>query len=400
MNDRYERRSQEAPMDFEFTDKNRNVIPIDSPFRTPVKRSHTDMATPTPPFPQPNPSTPTFCSTSNVPFMFHQPAPSSTPSHPWVPSSGPRMLLPEVNDVDMQDVSPPKPETSTSEVRTVATGALSRVFRARQKQKERSRELVSRPQRRRGGGMRKSYSEPITTTSSHNHHYTLHMPARQLSHSEIPYMLLGYLQFFFNLSLVIGLLYLMFYFVRAVQKDVEQKMAEHMLESLQEIKECARLYADNFCAEKPSPIIMLQCQEWKACMDRDASIVGRTRLLAELIGEVINGFMEPITWRTMIFLTTALTMGIALINTLLMFYRARHAPINNSPPPPPNPMMYGALPPYWGQSPNPSFPYAFDRQDEGSEIRRPWSAPMDGEDSLETPSRRRRLHERDNFVKV
>lgn len=37
---RYERRSQEAPMDFEFTDKNRDVIPVDSPFRTPVKREH------------------------------------------------------------------------------------------------------------------------------------------------------------------------------------------------------------------------------------------------------------------------------------------------------------------------------------------------------------------------
>ena len=35
-------------------------------------------------------------------------------------------------------------------------------------------------------------------------------------------------------------------------------------------------------------------------MERDASIVGRTRLLAELIGEVINGFVEPITWRTLV----------------------------------------------------------------------------------------------------
>lgn len=72
------------------------------------------------------------------------------------------------------------------------------------------------------------------------------------------------------------------------------------LESMQEIKACASLYTDNFCAEKPSPIIMLQCHEWKACMERDASIVARTKLLAELIGEVINGFMEPISWRTLV----------------------------------------------------------------------------------------------------
>lgn len=38
MNLRYERRSTEAPMDFEFTNKDRNVIGEDSPFHTPLKR--------------------------------------------------------------------------------------------------------------------------------------------------------------------------------------------------------------------------------------------------------------------------------------------------------------------------------------------------------------------------
>ena len=188
--------------------------------------SHTDMATPAPPFPQPNPLTPTFCPTSNVPFMFHQPVPPSTPSHPWVPSPGSNIgHLPEIHDVVMDDLSPPKPEVSTtnSEVRAVATGAMSRVFRARQKQnKETSRgrearrrkqtsadeadseeldgeissetdghrELASNPFRREGR-LRKSRSDSITTTANHNHHYTLHVPTPRLSHSEIPYMLLG-----------------------------------------------------------------------------------------------------------------------------------------------------------------------------------------------------------------
>lgn len=130
-----------------------------------------------------------------------------------------------MHDVIMHDVSPPKPEVSTanSEVRAVATGAMSRVFRARRKQNKETlrgqetrrrkrksvdeaefedpddeissendehRELASNPVRRKEGRLRKSYSDPITT-SNHNHHYTLHMPTPQLSHSEIPYMLLG-----------------------------------------------------------------------------------------------------------------------------------------------------------------------------------------------------------------
>lgn len=44
MHSRYERRSKEAPMDFEFTDKNRDVISMDSPFRTPVKRKRASCA--------------------------------------------------------------------------------------------------------------------------------------------------------------------------------------------------------------------------------------------------------------------------------------------------------------------------------------------------------------------
>lgn len=130
------------------------------------------------------------------------------------------------------------------------------------------------------------------------------------------YLVFRYLQFFFNLSLVVGFLYLSYCFVRAVQKDVEQKIVENTLgetfyssarpaltsitETLQEISACERLYADNYCADKPAPYMVMQCEEWRACMKRDASIVGRTRLLAELIGEVINSFMEPISWRTLV----------------------------------------------------------------------------------------------------
>ncbi|KAF8577542.1 hypothetical protein K439DRAFT_1639587 [Ramaria rubella] len=422
MTTRYERRSHEAPMDFEFTNKDRDVISVDSPFRSPVKRSYTDMTAPAPPFPQPSPSTPTFGANTGWPFLLEQSAPPSTTSnHPWNPKTVPQVAMPEPDDITMRDASPPK--LDSPETRALATGAMTRVFRARQKQRDKSRrsrlrridpdedehdstdddqtdhdelgDLVSVSRRRRG--LQKSQSEPVTTTSNHNHHYTLHVPTPQLSHSEIPYMLLGYLQFFFNLSLVLGLLYVMYYFLRTVHKDVEQKMLEHTFDSLHEIRACGKLYTDNFCADKPSPIILEQCHEWAACMKRDASIVGRTKLLAEVIGEVINGFMERITWRTLIFTTTSLAMGIAFINTLLMFYRARHAPVDHQSAHPPAPVpsfpTYGANLPYWGQS---STPYTLDGYGKPNDFRRAWSAP-DREDNLETPSRRRKLTDIDTM---
>lgn len=97
-----------------------------------------------------------------------------------------------------------------------------------------------------------------------------------------------------------------------------------------------------------------------------------------------------------------MALGIAFVNTLLMFYRERHAPVNNQPAPPSNHMAYGAgsLPPFWGQTPNSPFPYRLDHHDQGMEFKKMRNMPMEGEDILEEPSRRRRLTERDDIVKI
>ena len=43
-----------------------------------------------------------------------------------------------------------------------------------------------------------------------------------------------------------------------------------------------------------------QCANWETCMNRDPAIVGRARVGAELIAEVVNGFVEPISWKTLV----------------------------------------------------------------------------------------------------
>ena len=34
-------------------------------------------------------------------------------------------------------------------------------------------------------------------------------------------------------------------------------------------------------------------------MQRDPTMVGRARVVAETIGEVVNSFVEPISWKTL-----------------------------------------------------------------------------------------------------
>ena len=48
-------------------------------------------------------------------------------------------------------------------------------------------------------------------------------------------------------------------------------------------------------------------------MNRDPTIVGRAKVGAEMIAEVVNGFVEPISWKTLVrVVTVAFLMPLAL----------------------------------------------------------------------------------------
>lgn len=111
---------------------------------------------------------------------------------------------PEVKDIDMPDVSPPKPSATSPEKeresngdgeRAVALGGLRRVFRSRQRARERSllRRERSRVQDDDSPGEdteeeEDSYGVVHRKTSNH---YTLNMPGPAQPKSELPYLMLG-----------------------------------------------------------------------------------------------------------------------------------------------------------------------------------------------------------------
>ena len=63
---------------------------------------------------------------------------------------------------------------------------------------------------------------------------------------------------------------------------------------------CATQHRNNLCATNPIPAMVQQCANWESCMNRDPTVVGRAKVGAELIAEVINGFVEPISWKTLV----------------------------------------------------------------------------------------------------
>jgi len=335
-------------MDFQFTSRpSSNTKPVwaNNGMNTPRKRPFDDLQPTSPAFPQP-PQTPIFGENRNVPFIFQAPAPQTLPVHPWVPpvNFSPQKAFPvqELRDVDMSELSPPKSEASEKENgRIVATGALRRVFNSRQKARTKSQHVVSLRDDLGYGSDEEIDSDtehvgPVTQNTSN--HYTLNMPANPAPGVDTPQVLLGYLQFFFNLSLVMVFLYLLVQFILTVQRDVGHRISEYSMEIVQEIGMCATQYRNNLCENNPVPAMIQQCASWKTCMDRDPTMVGRARVGAELIADVINGFVEPISWKTLVFTLTSLTFLTVFVNSLFSLYRSRHEAVHSPPRYPVPPM--------------------------------------------------------------
>ena len=73
-----------------------------------------------------------------------------------------------------------------------------------------------------------------------------------------------------------------------------------ILDVVQEIKACSVLYKNNFCEGNIVPHMFQPCGEWETCMNRDPSKIGRARIGAQLLAEIVNAFVENISWKTFV----------------------------------------------------------------------------------------------------
>lgn len=158
-------------------------------------------------------------------------------------------------------------------------------------------------------------------------------------HKEIPFIASSYLQLFFNILLLLVILYLMFAFVSTIQRDVDQKVEEYSTEILQEMAICSKEYLENRCdPSQRVPAMEKACTAWEKCMNRDPSVVGRARVSAETFAEIVNSFIEPISYKTMIFCLLLVFGSLFFSNFAFGFLRAKAVEH-------PHPLMAAAIPP-------------------------------------------------------
>ncbi|ODQ74255.1 hypothetical protein LIPSTDRAFT_69827 [Lipomyces starkeyi NRRL Y-11557] len=126
-------------------------------------------------------------------------------------------------------------------------------------------------------------------------------------HDNLPFVFASYLQLIFNVFLVLVMLYLIMSFVLMIRHDISRKIEEYTDEALVKIEQCRKDYLVNGCMPGYRvPAVEDVCDAWQICMNRDANDVGRARVSAQTVAEIVNSFIEPISYKTMLFVLVLL----------------------------------------------------------------------------------------------
>ncbi|GAA6024057.1 hypothetical protein JCM11491_001617 [Sporobolomyces phaffii] len=170
-------------------------------------------------------------------------------------------------------------------------------------------------------------------------------PERWLQ-SNTPYVLLGYLQFGSLTLFALLVLSLLVLFLYTLYTDIQSRLASLTVELRSEMLQCARAYVDNRCEPATRiPAMERRCSEWEECMNRDVVVVGKTRVVAETLAEIVNGFVDVISFKTMLFVL--LTLGITIYgSSAALSVLASRATANHGPGPDRTAAAHFYPPPY------------------------------------------------------
>ncbi|KAM3420984.1 hypothetical protein BST61_g1412 [Cercospora zeina] len=194
---------------------------------------------------------------------------------------------------------------------------------------------------------RKTHNKKDTTHSTSENQDRPHWLSRTFTfiaqHPTVPHILSFYAQLLFNISLLAGCLYLIYCFWSAVQGDVDKKSEEAMADIMVEMADCALHYTTNNCDPSTRvPALNTVCETWHKCMNRDASKIGRAKVSAHTFAEIFNSFVEPISWKAMVFTFLIVFGCFASGNLAFGFFRDKQhqhqqQQYYHQQPPPPTP---------------------------------------------------------------
>ncbi|KAJ5378091.1 uncharacterized protein N7496_005500 [Penicillium cataractarum] len=166
-------------------------------------------------------------------------------------------------------------------------------------------------------------------------------------HPNVPAILSWWAQLVVNLSLFSLAVWMVFSFVSEIRNEFDAVASKEMDSILHNIAECMQRYEDNKCAAgNLVPGLVPICAADRKCMDTDPTHVRRAMLSARTMAQIIDSFIEPISWKAIIiFLATIGTVAWASNWSFRSFRNNRlnqGYPQHDYPPPPSyNPNLHG-----------------------------------------------------------
>ncbi|KAJ5151640.1 hypothetical protein N7492_009935 [Penicillium capsulatum] len=356
-------RTAETPMDFEW----QSHAPMDesSPFFK-IGRAH-DKKRPFSAFDSPGKKPlPSLRAPNSQPFLFNQPGQATQNASVF---GQPAFMTPRKVDVDFSSGAETSPENANNEdtpeqpART-EKGSSSSLFQMQgqfapspgrgqipraphysnvmvhkiQKRRQRDKALgrqvradsddeSDRPSS--GDGKGKSAAQKREQTGSQP-------PASRISsfseffalleaHPNVPGILSWWAQLVVNLSLFSLAVYVVFTFVSAIRAEFEQAAEEVSDTILAEMATCAKSYVDNKCGGNGRlPALETVCENWERCMNRDPAKVGRAKVSAHTMALIINSFIDPISWKAILFFLATISTFTVVSNWSFRSFRNRY----------------------------------------------------------------------------
>lgn len=149
------------------------------------------------------------------------------------------------------------------------------------------------------------------------------------SNPNVPYVISLYLQVFFNLLIVLIVFYFGFVLYRVISKDIELKFQSYIIDAKYEISRCTKEYVKNKCSSKRVPAIENICNQLEKCMNRDPQLIAKSKITAETFADILNGFIKPISWKSVFLLNTILFGSFIISNLAFGKYRNHINPEKN-----------------------------------------------------------------------
>ncbi len=144
-------------------------------------------------------------------------------------------------------------------------------------------------------------------------------------HPHLPHVLMVWLQLAFNVVMVAYTVLLVYGALSTVRNDVDKAAAAAAADAFAESAACRRQWLANRCGGGGGnnddygddddgygygagrsgghlpPALEAPCSAWRVCMERDAdAAVGRARVSALTLAQIVNAFAEHISFRAMV----------------------------------------------------------------------------------------------------